>query len=63
MFEQPAVTLRVKWAAANPLLLVPGLDNSGEAWDQEKSIWKANRATSSISATRSLAGQWAPRKL
>ena len=40
MFEQPAVTLRVKWAAANPLWLVPGLDNPGEAWDQEKSIYQ-----------------------
>ncbi|MGI4985849.1 MAG: class I SAM-dependent methyltransferase, partial [Janthinobacterium lividum] len=35
-FERPSVTLRVKSAAAMPLLLAPSLDSLGEAYVQEK---------------------------
>ncbi|MGI4859988.1 MAG: class I SAM-dependent methyltransferase [Janthinobacterium lividum] len=35
-FERPSVTLRVKSAAALPLLLAPSLDSLGEAYVQEK---------------------------
>ncbi|MGI4857904.1 MAG: class I SAM-dependent methyltransferase [Janthinobacterium lividum] len=35
-FERPSVTLRVKSAAAMPLLLDPSLDNLGEAYVKEK---------------------------